>query len=61
MIPLYLILHDGGYENGIWKHFPPIPFVLLWLLRFFFMHKYQDWWRFAGSDLYSRPKELPFA
>jgi hypothetical protein len=56
-----MTLHDGSFENGIWKHFPPIPFLLLWMLRWFFMYKNMDWWRFAGCDLYSRPKELPFA
>ena len=54
-------LHDKTFEGGVWETFPPIPGIILKALRWLYMHKMEDWWKFAPCDLQSQPRELPFA
>lgn len=61
IFPMVFILHDKTFDGGVWKDFPPVPWIVSLLLRFFFMNTHKDWWRFAGCDFNSQPKELPFA
>ncbi|KAI9167117.1 hypothetical protein HJFPF1_03241 [Paramyrothecium foliicola] len=61
VFPLSFVLHDGTYEDSIWAAYPPIPWLMQVLLRFMFMGKRKDWWRFAPCGFYSNPRELPFA
>lgn len=61
MAPLVIIFHDKTYMDGIWAQFPPIPWLVGFLMRLLWLKKYEAWWRFAGCDLSSMPKELPFA
>lgn len=56
-----MIFHDKTFKGGIWPDFPPIPWLVAVVMRFLFLRKYESWWRFAGCDLSSVPKELPFA
>ncbi|KAL6353028.1 hypothetical protein LRP88_13513 [Fusarium phalaenopsidis] len=59
--PLTMILHDKTFEGGVWSSFPPVPWLVLWVMRYLFMNTRKDWWRFAPCDYSSQPQELPFA
>ncbi|KAH6895319.1 hypothetical protein B0T10DRAFT_455581 [Thelonectria olida] len=61
MFPMVIILHDKTFADGVWRDFPPFPWVFGLLLRWLFMNTRKDWWRFSGCDFASQPKELPFA
>ncbi|KAH6996478.1 hypothetical protein BKA56DRAFT_666700 [Ilyonectria sp. MPI-CAGE-AT-0026] len=61
IFPLAVILHDKTFDGGVWQKFPPIPWLFAVLLRWMFMYKRKDWWRFSGCDFTSHPQELPFA
>lgn len=61
IFPLAIIFHDKTFDDGVWQHFPPVPWIAMLLLRWLFMYTHKDWWRFAGCDFTSQPKELPFA
>lgn len=60
MFPLVLYSHDKTFADGAWEHFPPIPWLVLVMVRWIFCRTHQDWWRFAGCDGDSMPRELPF-
>ncbi|WAO85512.1 Hemerythrin domain-containing protein [Fusarium falciforme] len=59
--PLTMVLHDKTFEGGVWSSFPPVPWLILWVMRYLFMNTRKDWWRFAPCDYSSQPQELPFA
>ncbi len=61
VVPLALILHQKDFGDGVWASFPPVPWFVHLLLRWMYVPTHQDWWRFAGCDSKSNPKELPFA
>ena len=56
-----MTLHDKTFEGGVWESFPPVPWLLHVALRWLFLNKHKDWWRFAPCDYYSLPREMPFA
>lgn len=55
------MLHDKTFEGGVWSSFPPVPWLVLLVMRYLFMNTRRDWWRFAPCDYSSQPQELPFA
>ncbi|KAH7165620.1 hypothetical protein EDB81DRAFT_865662 [Dactylonectria macrodidyma] len=59
--PMTIILHDETFDEGMWQNFPPIPWLFALLLRWMFMYRRKDWWRFSGCDFASQPQQLPFA
>ncbi|KAM0351709.1 hypothetical protein ACHAPU_002719 [Fusarium lateritium] len=60
LLPLAMVLHDKTFEGGIWQDFPPLPWIALVAVRWLFVGKHKDWWRFSGCDSYGVPKDLPF-
>ncbi|KAI5463164.1 hypothetical protein BGZ63DRAFT_380669 [Mariannaea sp. PMI_226] len=61
VFPLAVIFHDKSFEGGVWSAFPPFPWIVGLVMRWLFMNTRKDWWRFAGCDFNSQPKDLPFA
>ncbi|KAF4977381.1 hypothetical protein FDECE_18364 [Fusarium decemcellulare] len=59
--PLMMILHDKSFEGGVWKSFPPVPWLVFVVMQWMFFYTRKDWWRFAPCDYNSQPQELPFA
>lgn len=53
---ILLVSHDATYENHLWAKWPPLPAPLLFIVRQFIYCIHSDWWKFAPSDKYSRPK-----
>ena len=51
--------HDATYEKV--ENWPPVPWVILYVIKLLFFGKHSDWWQFAPCDKNSQPKELPFA
>jgi hypothetical protein len=55
---------DSGFEDGLWKNFPPAPWIVFFLSRHVFYWFYADQWKFAPCDragqmrpLYAVPQE----
>ncbi|KAK2616425.1 hypothetical protein QQS21_000667 [Conoideocrella luteorostrata] len=59
--PMFFVLHDKSFADGVWGDFPPTPRLVAVVMRMLFLSKHQAWWRFSGCDLSSRPQKLPFA
>ncbi|KFA74282.1 hypothetical protein S40288_08451 [Stachybotrys chartarum IBT 40288] len=60
MLPLAFLFHDKTYQDGIWGNFPPVPWLIKVVLKWMYLNRHADWWRFAGCDLDSAPRDLPF-
>ncbi|KAB5575256.1 hypothetical protein GE09DRAFT_1264477 [Coniochaeta sp. 2T2.1] len=61
IMPVPIVNHDKDFEDGTWAAWPPIPWPMMVLMRWLYLSKHNDWWRFSGCDLSSRRKELPFS
>ena len=61
MFPMGFTSHEGAFENGVYAHWPPLPWFVGLLMRWIFIPKHKDWWRFAPCDSRMQRKELPFA
>ncbi|KUJ16904.1 uncharacterized protein LY89DRAFT_585163, partial [Mollisia scopiformis] len=51
---------DRTFEGGKHKHWPPFPWFVPYLVKFFFMGKHKGSWRFSPCTIFGEPKELPF-
>lgn len=58
---LIFVFHDKTFEDGVWAHFPPMPWVMGLVFRWVFFRSHDDWWRFAGCGYDCKPRDLPFA
>lgn len=54
----FIVNLDKGFENGRYREFPPVPWVVNLLLRFWATRKWRGAWRFASCDKWGRRKEL---
>lgn len=59
MMPAGLGAVDRGFENGRHARWPPLPFVVPYLNRFFFSRKHSDAWKFSPCTNFQR-RELSF-
>jgi hypothetical protein len=59
VLPLVLGLSDRTYEGDI-QGFPPAPWFLPYLVRFWFARKHAGAWRFYPSNMWSKPRKLQF-
>lgn len=48
--------HDVTFEGGLWKDFPPLPWVVLFVIRNTVYWIHSDWWKFSPVDRYGQPK-----
>lgn len=58
-----MILASGDirFEKGFHEHYwPPYPFFVGWMFKYWYAPKHKDAWRFGCSDLDGNPKDLPF-
>ncbi|CZR62089.1 uncharacterized protein PAC_11986 [Phialocephala subalpina] len=60
VIPAGLGAIDRTFEGGRHKHWPPFPWFVPYLVKYFFMWKYRGVWRFSPCTVFGEPKELPF-
>jgi len=49
---------DATFEEGMWRDWPPIPWLVKWLMMRVFGCWHSGFWRFASCDYEGRPKEL---
>ncbi|KAH7156177.1 hemerythrin HHE cation binding domain-containing protein [Dactylonectria macrodidyma] len=61
VVPLTFTNHDKSFEGGVHASWPPLPWFVMLLLRWWYVPKNKGWWRFSSCDDQMRPKELPFA
>ena len=52
---------DVDYEDGIWKDFPPAPWLIKFIIKNIAWWVHSDWWRFSAADRHGRLRPLPFA
>ncbi|PKK51813.1 hypothetical protein CI102_4364 [Trichoderma harzianum] len=52
--------HDRGYENGLWKNWPPAPAPVVFMVRYVLFWVHSDWWQFASCDKYGKLRERLF-
>jgi len=60
-LPVGLCANDRTYENGKHANWPPFPFFVPYLVKYYYFRKYKGSWRFSPCDAFGQPKELPFA
>lgn len=60
VIPAGLGAIDRTFEGGRHKHWPPFPWFVPYLVKYFFMWKYKGVWRFSPCTVFGEPKELAF-
>lgn len=53
--------HDVTFKDGFMASWPPMPWIVKAIVKFWFMGKHKSWWRFAPCDANGRPQKLPFA
>ncbi|OHF01441.1 hemerythrin HHE cation binding domain-containing protein [Colletotrichum orchidophilum] len=61
MIPLLLTNRDKTFEEGVHAWWPPVPWFVFLMMRWFYIPAHKSWWRFSSCDDRGAPKELPFA
>lgn len=59
VFPLIFRLHDSSSGDGASADFPPLPWLLLFIVRWMLIGKHADWWRFAPCDHKSARRDLP--
>lgn len=57
--PFALMNHDATYNPG--RKWPPVPWLVLLVMKFLYFGKHLDWWQFAPCDKNGKPRDLPFA
>jgi len=61
-VPFLIVNADVTYEGGIHgPRFPPFPWFVGQIFRWWYVPQLKGAWRFASCDDYGMPKELPFA
>ncbi|PVH72966.1 hypothetical protein DL98DRAFT_520179 [Cadophora sp. DSE1049] len=61
-VPFLIVNADVTYEGGIHgARFPPFPWFVGQIFRWWYIPQLKGAWRFASCDDYGMPKELPFA
>ncbi|ROT39593.1 hemerythrin HHE cation binding domain-containing protein [Sodiomyces alkalinus F11] len=53
---LAFMSHDVTFEGGLWKNFPPVPWIILVIIRNTVYWVHSDWWKFAPVDRYGQPQ-----
>jgi len=57
-VPFCLAHLDVNFEDGIWKDFPPAPWIIKFVVRNITWWVHSDWWKFAASDRNGKLKPL---
>lgn len=60
VIPCALGCVDRGFEDGLHKNFPPLPFFVPPLVDWWYARKHRGAWRFLPCDFYRDPRPLVF-
>jgi hypothetical protein len=48
---------EGGIHDSLW---PPMPWFVLFMFRWWHIPKHKGAWRFSSCDSYGNPRDLPF-
>ncbi|EON97414.1 putative hemerythrin hhe cation binding domain-containing protein [Phaeoacremonium minimum UCRPA7] len=59
--PFAFQCHDKSFEDGRFAYWPPLPWFVMLLLRWFAVPKHKTWWQFSPCDTYGKRRELPYA
>lgn len=57
-VVFFFLNQDRTYEDGLWKHWPPIPPVVRWILIRVLGSWHPGWWKFASCDYGGKPQKL---
>ncbi|KAK0102007.1 hypothetical protein ONS96_005975 [Cadophora gregata f. sp. sojae] len=60
VLPLALGANDTTFEGGLHSWWPPFPFFVPYLVKYWYMRKYWGAWRFCPCDVFGNPRELEF-
>jgi len=60
MIPMGLGAVDKTFEGGKHKKWPPFPWFVPYLCKFWFYGRHKGSWRFSPCTVFGIPRELPF-
>ncbi|KAH7312948.1 hypothetical protein BKA65DRAFT_149307 [Rhexocercosporidium sp. MPI-PUGE-AT-0058] len=60
ILPIALGANDTTFEGGVHAWWPPFPFFVPYLVKFWYMRKHSGAWRFSPCDVFGRPRELEF-
>ncbi|KAH9221199.1 hypothetical protein DL95DRAFT_327853 [Leptodontidium sp. 2 PMI_412] len=60
VLPVGLGANDTTFEGGIHAWWPPFPFFVPYLVKFWYMRKHRGAWRFCPCDVFGKPRELAF-
>ena len=55
------VTHDRDFDERVWAWFPPGPWIVQQIMRWMFLGKRANWWRFAPCSYNCKRRELPFA
>ncbi|KAF3767739.1 hypothetical protein M406DRAFT_41495 [Cryphonectria parasitica EP155] len=60
LMPMFMHLHDGTFDNDSLPVWPVLPWIAKVVISWIYDRKHKSWWRFAPCDISSRPQVLPF-
>ncbi|PVH81082.1 hypothetical protein DL98DRAFT_490466 [Cadophora sp. DSE1049] len=60
VLPVGLGANDTTFEGGIHAWWPPFPFFIPYLVKYWYMRKHRGAWRFCPCDVFGEPRELEF-
>lgn len=58
-LPVLMLNHDSTYENGVHGMFPPMPYVLSFMLRRVAPCYNAGYWKYTTCNAMQLPKKLP--
>lgn len=58
VVPFALLNMDAGFEEGMWAGWPPMPWVVKWVLVNVCGGWNAGWWRFSSCDSLGAPRAL---
>lgn len=50
LLPMLWYNHDVDYEDGLWRDFPGLPWIMKWIMVNIVGWWRSNWWRFGGVD-----------
>lgn len=60
VLPTGLGARDVTWENGKWKYWPPFPWFIPYLTKYYFARRHKGCWRFSPSTIHGVPRPLAF-
>lgn len=55
-----MLCHDKSFDDGVYGSWPPMPWFVTIIAKWFWFPKNKAWWQFAPCDANGAPRALPF-